>query len=207
MQGINTIIKNQYEFKRAQDWKEAGDSNSRPKGANKHNIQQSNGSHHSMTYCCYGKSNTSGCDSYCSHQDNSQHSSGRHCNDDCQNNYSGRDCNNDHHSSSYANKVCHRNICDNHCNKGGQESHSLDDKQKGDRHRTGNQGQSHHMKEKCSHSCSQSKSCSRSCSHSSSCSHFSSQSCSYSCSLSKDSKQNYDNYHVEDPNMDLDEGE
>eukprot|EP00957_Ditylum_brightwellii_P183445 13973709-Ditylum_brightwellii.AAC.1 len=54
-----------------------------------------------------------------------------------------------------------------------------------------------------SRSCSQSKSRSRS----SSCSRFSSRSHFCSRCLSSDSKRSNDNYHVEDPNMDIDEGE
>eukprot|EP00957_Ditylum_brightwellii_P210450 15364986-Ditylum_brightwellii.AAC.3 len=106
-------------------------------------------------------------------------------------------------------KNCHLDRCYNHCDKGGQEGHSHDDRQKGDHHHAGNQGQSHHMEEKRSCFCSQSKTCSHSCSHShshsSSCNRFSSHIFSCLCSLSNNSKQSYDNYHVKDPNMDLDE--
>eukprot|EP00957_Ditylum_brightwellii_P203601 15335397-Ditylum_brightwellii.AAC.1 len=69
-----TVIKNQCNSKHAQDWKEFCKSSSRPKGANKHNNWQSNGGHCLMTYCCFVESNTSSHDSYCSHQDNNQHS-------------------------------------------------------------------------------------------------------------------------------------
>eukprot|EP00957_Ditylum_brightwellii_P023600 1781290-Ditylum_brightwellii.AAC.1 len=89
------VIKNQRDSKQTRDQKEASDPNSCPKDANKHNNWQSNGSHSSMTYRCFGKPSTSGRESYHSHQDSNQHSLGRHHNDDCQNNYSGKDCNND----------------------------------------------------------------------------------------------------------------
>eukprot|EP00957_Ditylum_brightwellii_P029754 2250241-Ditylum_brightwellii.AAC.1 len=47
------VIKNQCDSKCAWDQKEASDSNSCPKGDNKHNNWQLSGSHHSMTYRCF----------------------------------------------------------------------------------------------------------------------------------------------------------
>eukprot|EP00957_Ditylum_brightwellii_P026974 2039316-Ditylum_brightwellii.AAC.1 len=80
------VMKNQHDSKHAQDQKESNKSSSHCKDTDKISNWQSNKGCHSMTYHHFVKSNISGCDSYHTHQDNNQHSLGRNCNDDHQNN-------------------------------------------------------------------------------------------------------------------------
>eukprot|EP00957_Ditylum_brightwellii_P177991 13557699-Ditylum_brightwellii.AAC.1 len=70
------VIKNQRDSKCARDRKESGNQHNCTKGPNKHSSLLSNGNHRATTYRHPDRSNISGRDGYCPHQDDNQHDLG-----------------------------------------------------------------------------------------------------------------------------------